>query len=110
MNEFISKNFFVICILAPIVEESIFRYFIFRILGKNNYFSYFISFFTFILVHYHRGENFLLTFFQYLIPNLGFIYIYKKSSWKLLSPILFHALVNLFLIIIVLINPRFSLI
>src|SRR5438876_6722356 len=98
------------CALAPIVEEGIFRYFIFQIFGRKNPLSYLFSFSTFILAHYHRGENILLLFFQYSVVTLGFIYIYKKSGWKLLSPILLHSLVNLLFIVMVLISPTFSLI
>ena len=98
------------CVLAPIVEECIFRYFIFRIFGKKNPLAYLCSFFTFILAHYHQGENVFLLFFQYSVATLGFIYIYKKSGWKLLSPILLHSLVNLLFIVMVMINPTRSLI
>jgi membrane protease YdiL (CAAX protease family) len=87
------------CVLAPIVEEGIFRYFIFQTFGRKNLLSYLISFFTFILAHYHRGENILLLFLQYSVATMAFIYIYKKSGWKLLSPILLHSLTNFLFII-----------
>jgi hypothetical protein len=44
---------FGLCILAPLLEECIFRHFVFALFGKKNYFSYFFSFFAFILAHYH---------------------------------------------------------
>jgi len=68
------------CVLAPIVEECIFRYFVFKIFSWKNYLSYLISFFSFILAHYHQGENIPILFFQYSMATLGFIYIYKKSG------------------------------
>lgn len=106
----LAQIFLGLCVLAPLVEEGIFRYFIFRIFGKKNPFAYLCSFFTFILVHYHRRENILLLFLQYAVATWGFIYIYKKSGWKLLSPILLHSLVNFLFILIVLINPSCSLV
>ena len=102
--------FFGMCVLAPIVEECIFRYFVFKIFGWKNPLSYLVSFFSFIWVHYHRGENIPLLFCQYSVATLGFIYIYKKSGWKLLSPILLHSLVNLLFIVIVVIAPTCPLI
>ncbi|WP_322632481.1 CPBP family intramembrane glutamic endopeptidase [endosymbiont DhMRE of Dentiscutata heterogama] len=107
---YLAQIFFGMCVLAPIVEECIFRYFIFRIFGRKNPFSYLLSFLTFIGAHYHRGENLFLLFFQYSVATWGFIYVYKKSGWKLLSPILLHSLTNLLFIVIVLINPSCSLI
>lgn len=101
----LAQIFFGLCVLAPIVEECIFRYFIFRIFGRKNPLAYLCSFSTFILVHYHRGENIFLLFLQYSVATAGFIYIYKKSNWNLLVPILLHSLVNLLFITIVLVNP-----
>jgi len=106
----LAQIFFGLCVLAPLIEECIFRHFIFKIFGKKNPFSYLVSFFSFIWVHYHRGENILLLFLQYSVATAGFIYIYKKSNWNLLSPILLHSLVNFLFIIIILINPSCSLI
>ena len=51
---------FGLCVLAPLVEECIFRHFVFTLFGKKNYFSYFFSFFAFILAHYHWKENILV--------------------------------------------------
>jgi membrane protease YdiL (CAAX protease family) len=67
--------FFGMCVLAPIVEECIFRYSVFKIFGWKNSLSYLVSFFTFILAHYHRGENIPILFLQYSMATLGFIYI-----------------------------------
>ena len=105
-----AQIFFGLCVLAPIIEEVIFRYFIFQIFSRKNPFSYLLSFFTFVLAHYQRGENIFLLFLQYSMATLGFIYIYKKSGWKLLSPILLHSLVNFLFIIMALINPACPLI
>ena len=93
------------CILAPVVEECIFRYLIFSLFGKKNYLAYFFSFFAFILAHYHWGENVPVLFLQYSVAAFGFIYVYKKSNWNLLVPMLLHSLVNLLFITIILVNP-----
>lgn len=98
------------CILAPLVEECIFRYLIFSLFGKKNIWAYFFSFFTFILAHYHWGENILVLFFQYSVASFALIYIYRKSNWNLLAPILLHSLINLLFIGITIISPNCSLI
>ena len=98
------------CILVPLLEECIFRYFIFALFGKKNIFAYFLSFFTFIFAHYHWGENIPTLFLQYSVAAFAFIYVYKKSNWNLLVPILLHSLVNFLFIIMVLINPSSFLI
>ena len=101
---------FGLCVLAPIIEECIFRYFIFYLLGKKNPFSYFFSFFSFVLAHYHWEENIWVLFFQYSAASLGFIYVYGKSRWNLLAPILLHSLANFLFIMITLLSPSCSLI
>lgn len=106
----LAQIFFGMCVLAPIVEECIFRYFVFKIFGRKNPFSYLFSFFAFVLAHYHRGENIPILFLQYSVATCAFIYIYKKSGWKLLPPILLHSLVNLLFITITLAAPICSLI
>jgi len=94
------------CILAPLAEECIFRYFIFKIFGRKNPLSYLFSFSTFIFYHYWwTGENMAVLFLQYCVASFGLIYIYKKSNWNLLSPILLHSLINLLFIGILFINP-----
>ncbi|MCE8162951.1 MAG: CPBP family intramembrane metalloprotease [Candidatus Moeniiplasma glomeromycotorum] len=102
--------FFGLCILAPLLEECIFRHFVFTLFGKKSYFSYFFSFFAFILAHYHWGENVPVLFLQYSVATVGFIYVYKKSNWNLLAPMSFHSLVNLVFIIVTIINPECFLI
>ncbi|RHZ37340.1 CPBP family intramembrane glutamic endopeptidase [endosymbiont GvMRE of Glomus versiforme] len=99
------------CVFAPIIEECLYRFFIFKILGEKNPFSYLLSYFTFILAHWQvRGENFASLFFQYSVATVGFIWIYKKSNWNLIYPIILHSLVNVLFIGITLINPDFPLI
>jgi len=62
------------CLFAPIIEECLYRFFVFEILGKNNPFSYLLSYFTFILAHWQiRGENFAALFIQYSVATIGFI-------------------------------------
>lgn len=99
-----------LCVLAPILEECIFRHFVFAIFGKNNPFSYLVSFFSFVLAHYHWGENIFILFLQYSVASFGLIFIYKKSNWNLLAPILLHSLINLLFIGITIISPNCSLI
>ena len=103
--------FFGGCILAPLAEECIFRYFIFQIFGKKNLFPYLLSFSTFIFYHYWwTGENMAVLFLQYCVASFGLIYIYKKSNWNLLSPILLHSLINLLFVGMLFINPDCRLI
>lgn len=106
----IPQAIFGLCVLAPIFEECIFRHFIFTIFGKKSPFSYLFSFFTFILAHYHHGENITILFLQYSVASFAIIYIYKKSNWKLLAPILLHSLINLLFISLTLINSNSFLI
>ena len=99
------------CVVAPLVEECVFRYFIFEILGKNNPFSYFASYLTFTFSHWQWGkESFLFPFFQYSVATIGFIWIYRQSNWNLIYPIILHSIVNVVLIAIILINPNFPFI
>jgi membrane protease YdiL (CAAX protease family) len=108
---FLIRIIFGLCVLAPLIEEIIYRYVVFEIFGKKNYFSYFLSFFVFILAHYcWRGENIATLFLQYSVASFAIIYIYKNSDWNILSPILLHSLINLLFIAITIINPNSFLI
>ena len=107
----LTRIFFGLCIFAPIIEECIYRYLVFKIFGKKNLLSYLISFFAFVLVHYcWRGESIGVLFLQYSLASFGLIYIYEKSNWNLLSPILLHSLINLLFIGMVLVSPSCFLI
>jgi len=44
-------NFLFIVILAPIIEECVFRYLIFEIFSKNNFLAYIFSGLSFIFLH-----------------------------------------------------------
>ncbi|MDR1670359.1 MAG: CPBP family intramembrane metalloprotease [Spiroplasmataceae bacterium] len=108
---FLARIIFGLCVLAPLVEECVYRFFVFKIFGKNNPFSYFVSFFAFILAHYcWRGESITTLFLQYSVASFALIYIYKKSNWNILSPILLHSLINLLFISLTIINPNSFLI
>jgi membrane protease YdiL (CAAX protease family) len=62
------------CLVAPIIEECLYRFFIFEVLGKRNIFSYLLSYFTFILAHWQiSGDNFVSLFAQYSVAAIGFI-------------------------------------
>jgi len=77
----LTRIFFGLCIFAPIIEECVYRYLVFKIFGKKNFLSYLISFFAFILAHYcWRGESIRVLFLQYSLAGFGLIYIYKKSN------------------------------
>lgn len=97
------------CLVAPIIEECLYRFFIFEVLGKKNIFSYLLSYFIFILAHWQNGDNFVSLFVQYSVAAIGFIWIYKKSNWNLTYPIILHSLVNLLFISIALTNSNFPL-
>ncbi|WNE41080.1 MAG: hypothetical protein mread185_000537 [Mycoplasmataceae bacterium] len=108
---FLIRIIFGLCVLAPIIEEFVYRYFVFKVFGKKNPLSYLLSFFAFILAHYcWRGENITTLFLQYSVANLALICIYKKSNWNILFPILLHSLINLLFISLTIINPSSFLI
>jgi len=99
---------FISCILAPLVEEYIFRYLIFKFLSFN-FFSCLVSFFCFIFWHYQLDEKLGLLFCQYFSATLFFILTYWLTK-KLVYPIFLHSLVNIIFIILVLMKPDFPLI
>lgn len=78
--------FLSIVIIAPIVEECVFRYLIFETFGKNNVFPYLFSGLSFIFLHWQGGIfNFNLTTIGYLLltylpMTIFFIYAYRKSK------------------------------
>ena len=80
-------SFFLIVILAPIVEEFIFRYSLFGgLLKKNRLLAYATSIFAFTAVHliasYFSEAGFfseLITFFPYAFSGFLFAYIYEKT-------------------------------
>ncbi|RHZ37114.1 CPBP family intramembrane glutamic endopeptidase [endosymbiont GvMRE of Glomus versiforme] len=86
---------FSLLILAPLLEELVFRWLLFETFG-NNYFSVFFSALTFGFAHYH-GETSaagILTFLIYPIMGFAFAYVYKTKK-NIIWPIACHFLNNL---------------
>lgn len=98
------------CVWIPVLEECVFRYFIFETLGQKNSLSYALSFVSFILSHWMPGDNLLVLLIQYSVPTIAFITIYVNNKYNLLYPILLHSCTNLLLITLALIKPNFPLI
>lgn len=99
------------CLLAPVVEECVFRWFIFKIFGKKNPFSYLISFFSFTLAHAPKmlfiyGLHPSFTIFNYGIGAIGLIFIYRLSNWDLTYPIILHFLNNFSVFLLLLLLLR----
>lgn len=89
-----------LCLVGPILEEIIFRYLVFRIFDKNTWTPYLISFFSFVLWHWHFDkfpslERLFWLFACYGSASVVFSFIYKESNWNLFFPILLHCLMNL---------------
>ncbi|MCE8162899.1 MAG: CPBP family intramembrane metalloprotease [Candidatus Moeniiplasma glomeromycotorum] len=95
-------SFLTIVVVAPIVEECVFRYLVFEIFGKKNPLAYFFSATAFILVHWlNVGEivnwwSVGILLITYLPMTIYFIYAYSKSKWNILYPIYAHLTWNLF--------------
>lgn len=99
-------NFAFIVILAPIIEECVFRYLIFEIFSKDNPLAYIFSGLSFIFLHWlgptlgvgggllnFTTIKFLLL--TYLPMAIFLIWVYRKSKWNITYPIYFHFLWNL---------------
>ena len=92
--------FIVVVILAPIVEEIMYRYALFGAFLKHNRFlAYFISVLAFTIAHFiasFGSDNILLelvSFFPYAFSGIVFAYIYEKSK-NLGSAIIAHFINN----------------
>ena len=92
-------DFVFVVILAPIIEECLFRHLIFEIFNKNSFFPYILSGLGFIFFHWKGGLlNFTtisLLIITYLPMTILFIYAYRKGKWNITYPIFFHLLWNL---------------
>jgi len=100
-------SLFALCVLAPLAEELIFRFLVFKILKKSNVLTYLFSFLSFIFYHYCPGENLITFFFQYFVISFALVYFYWKSKWKLTVTILVHSLINFMFFINVIYLPTF---
>lgn len=79
--------FILVCIIAPLGEECVFRYIIFEIFDKNNPLPYILSGGSFIFMHWLGPAQGLLNFttiklllLTYLPMTILFIYAYRKSK------------------------------
>ena len=99
-------NFAFIVILAPIIEECVFRYLIFETFSKDNPLAYIFSGLSFIFLHWLGPTlgvgggllNFTtikFLFLTYLPMTIFLIWVYRKSKWNITYPIYFHFLWNL---------------
>ena len=89
--------FLAVCLIGPIIEEFIYRYFVFKMFGKKGkrfWLSCFVSFFTFILAHPRVWEDFNKYFPWLAFYAFFFIFIYWLSDWNLFFPILLHVCIN----------------
>ncbi|CAJ0832425.1 9721_t:CDS:10, partial [Entrophospora sp. SA101] len=77
-------SFITVVLIAPIVEECVFRYLIFEIFNKNNPLAYICSGLGFIFLHWGGGVlNFTTIGFlllSYLPMTIFFIYAYRKKK------------------------------
>lgn len=87
-------------LLAPIVEECLFRGVIFGVLlPKNRVLAYLASFVVFSAIHVlaYAFESpdwmLLVNVLQYLPPTLAFCWLYEKSG-NIFCPVLLHTIIN----------------
>lgn len=87
-------------LLAPIVEECLFRGVIFgTIFPKNRVLAYLASFVVFSAIHVlaYAFESpdwmLLVNVLQYLPPTLAFCWLYEKSG-NIFCPVLLHTIIN----------------
>lgn len=99
--------FVLVCIIAPLGEECVFRYLIFEIFDKNKPLAYIFSSMFFIFLHWTGPAQGLLNFttiqllmLTYLPLTFFLIYTYRKSKWNITYPIYFHFLWNLFVFLL----------
>ena len=84
-------------ILAPFVEELVFRWLVFETFGKN-YLSVLISTVTFGFAHY-LSEQSVIFVLPYLIMGFALAYIYRKKDCNILWPMALHFSNNLIVFI-----------
>ena len=79
--------FILVCLVAPLGEECVFRYIIFEIFDKKNPLAYIVSGGSFIFLHWLGPVQGLLNFttiklllLTYLPVTVFLIYVYKKSN------------------------------
>jgi membrane protease YdiL (CAAX protease family) len=87
--------FFVwLCLIAPLWEETVFRWLIIKKIGKGKFFFILTSFFSFIMIHFIKETFTLGRFLNLSYYSAWIIFIYWLSDWNLLFPIFLHFLVN----------------
>ncbi|MBR3704617.1 MAG: CPBP family intramembrane metalloprotease, partial [Oscillospiraceae bacterium] len=90
----------IIILLAPFVEEVLFRGYIFgNLRATSRTAAYIVSCLLFAFLHVwqfaviHRDLSYFLLMLQYLVPGLVFAWTYEKSG-TLWGSVLLHAAVN----------------
>ncbi len=115
-NDFPILLFVFTAIVAPIVEEMIFRYYLFGTLRKKTKFivALLISTLAFALIHFTASAlsgtllEDLKSLPQYVVPALALGYCYYRSD-SIVTPIVAHMSYNAFNILVVLISTAFEL-
>ena len=83
------------CLIAPLWEEFVFRYLVFKIFDRKKIFSYIISFFGFVMMHFITETFTLRRFLGLSYYAFWFIFIYWLSDFNLFFPIFLHSFTNL---------------
>lgn len=93
--------FILVCIVAPLGEECVFRYLVFKIFNKKNPLTYLFSGTGFIFMHWAGPVSGILNLttlsfllLTYLPMTIVFILSYKVTNWNLTYPLFFHFLWN----------------
>ncbi|RHZ37633.1 CPBP family intramembrane glutamic endopeptidase [endosymbiont GvMRE of Glomus versiforme] len=107
-------SFLSLCLVAPILEECLFRGLIFDNFEKSNLLPYLLSFFGFTFIHL-SWFAFTLPWIEvlkyslfYMLASFYLIYIYRLSGWNLAFPIAVHFLTNLAAFIIIFTRYKIS--
>lgn len=101
MKNYKALSFIFIVVFAPIVEEIIFRYFIFN--GSKKKYgvipAFLITVITFVAIHYIQSivdgkllED-LKCVLEYVVPSFALTFLYYKNK-NLATPIIFHMIFN----------------
>lgn len=100
VNTYFIPSLFLVVVLAPIVEEILFRGILFSLLyRRNRTLAYVASTLLFALIHvmiflvldFHL--HLLLTMLLYIPAGIAFCWTYEKSG-NILTPILLHGIMN----------------
>ena len=84
-----------LCLIAPLWEEFVFRYLVFKVFGRKKIFSYLISFFGFVMMHFISETFAFKRFLGLSYYAIWLIFIYWLSDFNLFFPFFLHLLINL---------------